>query len=252
MWISPFIWAIVLLFVVVCLCFELSLGFYNGFLPEIASRQTINRVSAWGYALGYLGGALALILAMLVTIYGKDLGLAFDLEERRAAIRWSHEYWAGDRAVIRYDRERLGKEAFLETYLRQILKVMGVDHQTGDSEEVVVTKIVARFREEFSPEPYLEPGAKELLWNLREAGFTLGLVSNRDEPLTGVGAFRRASGASGDGPPSWWRRHTSSSSPPSRAERDLQSVRRVEGLRRVGVEITELEVMRLTGDEPDR
>ena len=26
----------------------------------------------------------------------------------------------------------------------------------------------------------------ELLWNLREAGFTLGLVSNRDEPLTGV------------------------------------------------------------------
>jgi len=118
--------------------------------------------------------------------YGKDLGLSFDLEARRAAIRWSHEYWAEGRAAIRYDRERLGEEAFLDSYLRGYLKVMGVDHQTGDSEEAVVTKIVARFREEFSPEPYLEPGAKELLWNLREAGFTLGLVSNRDEPLTGL------------------------------------------------------------------
>jgi putative hydrolase of the HAD superfamily len=118
--------------------------------------------------------------------YGTDLGLSFDLEERRAAIRWSHEYWAGNRAVIRYDRQRLGKEAFLELYLRQYLKALGVDHETGNSEAAVVTAIVARFREEFSPEPYLEPGAKELLWNLREAGLTLGLVSNRDEPLTGI------------------------------------------------------------------
>ncbi len=64
------------LFVLASFFFELSLGFYNGFLPEIADQRTINRISAWGYALGYLGGGLALGLALLVMQYGKSLGLS--------------------------------------------------------------------------------------------------------------------------------------------------------------------------------
>ena len=68
-------WLIVGLFVAASFFFEISLGFYNGFLPEITDEKTINRVSAWGYALGYLGGALALVLALLVIAYGPRLGL---------------------------------------------------------------------------------------------------------------------------------------------------------------------------------
>lgn len=68
-------WVVILLFVATSLLFELSLGFYNGFLPEIADRETINRVSAWGYALGYVGGGLALLLALLVLRFGELLGL---------------------------------------------------------------------------------------------------------------------------------------------------------------------------------
>jgi len=68
-------WPIVALFITASFFFEISLGFYNGFLPEIADETTINRVSAWGYALGYLGGALALLLALSVIVYGERLGL---------------------------------------------------------------------------------------------------------------------------------------------------------------------------------
>jgi UMF1 family MFS transporter len=68
-------WLVTILFVTVGLMFELSLGFYNGFLPEIADQHRINRVSAWGYALGYLGGALALVLAICVTLFGNRFGL---------------------------------------------------------------------------------------------------------------------------------------------------------------------------------
>ena len=66
---------IVALFVAASFFFEISLGFYNGFLPEIADEKTINRVSAWGYALGYLGGALALVAALAVIAWGRHLGL---------------------------------------------------------------------------------------------------------------------------------------------------------------------------------
>jgi UMF1 family MFS transporter len=54
------------LFVVAALLFELSLTFYNGFLPEIADQQSMNRVSAFGYALGYVGGGLALVATLAI------------------------------------------------------------------------------------------------------------------------------------------------------------------------------------------
>lgn len=68
-------WLVVALFVTMSLMFELSLGFYNGFLPEIADEHSMNRVSAWGYALGYLGGGLALVLAAMVLQFGQSWGL---------------------------------------------------------------------------------------------------------------------------------------------------------------------------------
>jgi UMF1 family MFS transporter len=67
---------VVLLFFWMSLMLELSLTVYNGFLPEIAAEDEMNRVSAWGYGFGYVGGGIALALAMLLMKYGVFLGLA--------------------------------------------------------------------------------------------------------------------------------------------------------------------------------
>ncbi len=66
---------VVVLFVTANLMLELSLGVYNGFLPELVSDEQMNSASAWGYGLGYLGGGLALVLAMLLLQFGDSLGL---------------------------------------------------------------------------------------------------------------------------------------------------------------------------------
>lgn len=68
-------WLFVLLFVVTTLCFELSFSFYNGFLPEIAAEESMNRISGYGYAAGYFGGGVALLLAILVLWIGGRYGL---------------------------------------------------------------------------------------------------------------------------------------------------------------------------------
>lgn len=68
-------WLMVLLFLVAHLGMELSQGFYNGFLPEIADERNMGRVSAWGYALGYLGGGLALAAFLLLYRFGGHLGI---------------------------------------------------------------------------------------------------------------------------------------------------------------------------------
>ncbi|MFA5848180.1 MAG: MFS transporter [Thermodesulfovibrionales bacterium] len=45
---------------------EGGLVFYNSFLPEITEKEYQGRVSAWGFAIGYAGSILSLIIALLL------------------------------------------------------------------------------------------------------------------------------------------------------------------------------------------
>jgi UMF1 family MFS transporter len=65
-------------FLVSQLAMELSQCFYNGFLPEITSEGDIDRISAWGYGAGYVGGGLALLLFLLTYKFKDALGLPAD------------------------------------------------------------------------------------------------------------------------------------------------------------------------------
>lgn len=55
--------------------FSGSLVFYNAFLPEIASEEKQNRVSSRGFALGYLGGAILQILALVIIEAHDSIGI---------------------------------------------------------------------------------------------------------------------------------------------------------------------------------
>ncbi|HEX8297558.1 MAG TPA: MFS transporter, partial [Rubricoccaceae bacterium] len=56
------------LFVVANVAFELSGVFYNAFLPDIAPPESIGKISGNGWALGYVGGLLALVLALFLLV----------------------------------------------------------------------------------------------------------------------------------------------------------------------------------------
>ncbi|MFV2068050.1 MAG: MFS transporter [Pirellulales bacterium] len=86
-------WLIVALFFSTSLCFELSLGVYNGFLPEIADSESMNRISAWGYSLGYVGGGLALVGAILLMQFGPSIGLPDEVAQLRAGLFLMGAWW---------------------------------------------------------------------------------------------------------------------------------------------------------------
>jgi MFS transporter, UMF1 family len=50
--------------------FELSLVFYNSYLPQLAPREYLGRISGWGWGAGYLGGIIALTFALFVFVRG--------------------------------------------------------------------------------------------------------------------------------------------------------------------------------------
>ena len=52
-------------FVVSNIAFELTMVFYNAFLPEIAPPEKIGRISGLGWGVGYIGGLLAMLIAMI-------------------------------------------------------------------------------------------------------------------------------------------------------------------------------------------
>jgi UMF1 family MFS transporter len=56
------VFAGIVLYVVATIGFECGYVFYNSFLPDVSTPQTIGRVSGWAWAIGYAGGLLSLAL----------------------------------------------------------------------------------------------------------------------------------------------------------------------------------------------
>lgn len=52
-------------FVVSNIAFEITLVFYNAFLPDISPIEKIGRISGIGWGVGYAGGLLAMVIAMV-------------------------------------------------------------------------------------------------------------------------------------------------------------------------------------------
>ncbi|KAA5543128.1 MFS transporter [Roseiconus nitratireducens] len=84
---------VVALFITANLMLELSLSVYNGFLPEIATEREVNQVSAWGFGLGYVGGGIALLLALGIIQFGDRIGLTAVETRLRAGLVLMGCWW---------------------------------------------------------------------------------------------------------------------------------------------------------------
>jgi MFS transporter, UMF1 family len=70
------------LFIIANLCFGAAIVFYNAYLPDIASEEERDRVSSYGWAMGYLGGGILLALNLAFFIFSENLGVPADLAVR--------------------------------------------------------------------------------------------------------------------------------------------------------------------------
>ena len=64
-----------LLFILANLAFGASIVFYNAFLPQISSPDQRDKVSSRGWALGYIGGGLLLLLNLILYQFSDKVGL---------------------------------------------------------------------------------------------------------------------------------------------------------------------------------
>lgn len=73
---SSNLWLGLLFFMLASIGFSGSIVFYNSYLPEIADPADQDRVSAKGYALGYIGSSILLILNLVMIMKPDLFGIA--------------------------------------------------------------------------------------------------------------------------------------------------------------------------------
>jgi UMF1 family MFS transporter len=75
-------WLAGLFFLVANVAFGASIVFYNSYLPNIASEDKRDSVSSYGWAMGYLGGGLLLLLNLVLFLFKDKIGLDSNMVAR--------------------------------------------------------------------------------------------------------------------------------------------------------------------------
>lgn len=101
-----------------------------------------------------------------------DIEISADVEKRVKI--WAHRYWGQD-DLIKEDMERFGANDFWINYSRLLLETVDVSYDLMTRARL----IREWFDQKYRPDVALVEGCLETLNDLREAGFILGVISNR-------------------------------------------------------------------------
>ncbi len=105
-------WAALAIFTVANVAYEMGCALYNAFLPDLAPPDALGRVSGYGWALGYVGGILALLLVLpLVAGSVPPFGLDKESGQHVRVAMWVAAAWFAVFSIpifvrVREDRSR--------------------------------------------------------------------------------------------------------------------------------------------------
>ena len=113
---APVWWLGGLLFIIANLAFGAAMVFYNSYLPDIASEDQRDRISSYGWAMGYLGDGVLLVLNLALYMFSDKLGVPKDLAVRinlaSAGIWWlTFAFFTWSRLRSRHAVKQLPKGA---------------------------------------------------------------------------------------------------------------------------------------------
>ncbi|MDH5437205.1 MAG: MFS transporter [Gammaproteobacteria bacterium] len=84
----------VLLYIVASIGFMGSNIFYDALITVVANHDNMDRVSALGFSLGYLGGGILFLVNVLMVLYPESFGMANPSEAVRVAFIMVAVWWA--------------------------------------------------------------------------------------------------------------------------------------------------------------
>ena len=113
--------------------------------------------------------------------YLKSIGVRFSEEDETRAERWEHFYFANS-FEIQADKKKFDHEsgAFWVNYSRRRLAALGLSPAKAAE---LAPDVSAHMGVHYKPAVHMPEEAPRILGELKDAGYTLGVVSNRDKPF---------------------------------------------------------------------
>lgn len=116
--------------------------------------------------------------------YVTSLEFAYSDDDRLRALRWEHQYWAGS-ADLRDDllAHSADTDNFWIEYSRRRLLALGL---TDELARELSPGVSAHMEEMYKPDSVVHPEVRQALPVLRDSGYLLAVISNRDQPFRDV------------------------------------------------------------------
>lgn len=112
-------------------------------------------------------------------IFARSMNIHVDWATERRVKLWTHRYWGEDKQ-IREDKSRFHTDTdFWLNYNKQLLEVVEVTTNLSQQARLSLNW----FDEHYDPHVEIAPGSYKVLATLKEAGYRLGLISNRPDPV---------------------------------------------------------------------
>lgn len=132
------------LFMIAHVAFVSANVYYDAFLPQIVREDRLDQVSGWGYAAGYVGGALHFFVAILLITFHESLGMTQGMAAR-IGLGSTGLWWGGFTLITAFSlREPPPREALPERYRRWPRPIAFT--AVGLQRTLATTKRVSRFR----------------------------------------------------------------------------------------------------------
>ena len=115
------------------------------------------------------------------TDYVKTIGIRVNHEDRLRAMRWEHLYWANS-PDLRDDlvAHSVDTDNFWIEYSRRRLVALGVSPAMSRE---LAPQVSAHMGAEYKPESIVPDEVRDALVQLKQAGYRMAVLSNRDKPF---------------------------------------------------------------------
>ena len=113
--------------------------------------------------------------------HAAQLGMRVREDDLLRAMRWEHFYWASSQELLD-DQRRYGRmsEDFWKRYSLRQLVALGASSAQALK---LASKMAQYMNDSYNPENVVPDELHEVLQNLNDAGYKLGVISNREKPL---------------------------------------------------------------------
>jgi UMF1 family MFS transporter len=104
---------------------------YDAYLPDVTTKERMDRVSAWGYGMGYIGGStIPFVVSIFLLLFGYSLfGINEDLAVRISIVMTAVWWGIFSIPMIKNVHHRHGVESPKKGFMKETVKSVGCYRQ---------------------------------------------------------------------------------------------------------------------------